>query len=319
VTLKMFAGQPDIPGREGCGEIPEIVEGLLASYRELGGINHLEGANLPNREAIQGITDDLLKLVFPGFYEDDGLRSSAVQYVVGARITSLAERLIAEVERSLRYGHQDSVSRADAEQIVCRFLKSIPETRRRLALDVQAAYEGDPAAVSGDEVILAYPGLTAIAVQRLAHTLYDLKVPLIPRMMTEIAHSATGIDIHPGARIGEFFFIDHGTGVVIGETTEIGDRVKIYQGVTLGAKSFKKDKDGNIVKGGKRHPTIEDDVTIYAGATILGGDTVIGRGSVIGGNVWLLESVPPYSLVTYQEGETRKASLLGEPDLGGGI
>jgi len=160
-----------------------------------------------------------------------------------------------------------------------------------------------------EEVILSYPGLEAITVQRLAHFLYQRGVPIMPRMMTEIAHARTGIDIHPGASIGDFFFIDHGTGVVIGETTTIGNRVKLYQGVTLGAKSFKKDEQGRIVKGGKRHPSLEDDVTVYAGATILGGDTVIGQGSVIGGNVWLIESVAPYTLVSYENGETRLKSM----------
>lgn len=304
---------------ESCRDIPEIVDSLLESYEQLGGINHLDGFNLPNRETIVGVTADLLKLVFPGFYEEHALRSNALRYHVGAVVSSIAERLLREVQKSLNYGAASGVPPADAHKAVCEFLCAIPGIRKLLQKDVRAAYEGDPAAIAQEEVILAYPGLEAIAVQRLAHHLYHQGVPLIPRMMTEVAHSRTGIDIHPGAQIGEHFFIDHGTGVVIGETTIIGDRVKIYQGVTLGAKSFKKDEFGRIVKGGKRHPTIQDDVTIYSGASILGGDTTIGRGSVIGGNVWLLESVPPFSLVTYQEGETRLANLIAKADMGAGI
>ena len=180
------------------------------------------------------------------------------------------------------------------------FLAAIPDVREKLTGDVEAAYEGDPAARGFDEIVVSYPGLLAIAVYRIAHKLYHLDIPLIPRIMTEFAHRATGIDIHPGAHIGARFFIDHGTGVVIGETSKIGDNVRIYQGVTLGALSFKKDPDGRIHKGGQRHPTIEDNVVIYAGATILGGDTVVGKNSIIGGNVWLLESIPPDTTITHQ-------------------
>ena len=187
---------------------------------------------------------------------------------------------------------------ADAKAIVAQFVARLPEVRRLVETDVQAAYEGDPAATSPMEVVMAYPGLYAVAIHRLAHELYELKVPIIPRIMSELAHSKTGIDIHPGARIGEHFFIDHGTGVVVGETTVIGKNVKLYQGVTLGAKSFQKDPEtGALVKGIKRHPNVEDNVVIYAGATILGGDTTIGHDSEIGGSVWLIESVPPNSRV----------------------
>lgn len=186
----------------------------------------------------------------------------------------------------------------DAARLAETFVSRLPEVKRLVDTDVQAAYEGDPAATSPMEVVMAYPGLYAVTVHRLAHELYKLRVPVMPRIMSEIAHSKTGIDIHPGATIGERFFIDHGTGVVIGETTVIGRNVKIYQGVTLGALSFAKDPlTGALVKGVKRHPDVEDDVVIYAGATILGGNTVIGRGSVIGGNVWLKESIPPNSCV----------------------
>ena len=184
-------------------------------------------------------------------------------------------------------------------------IESIPELRKILTLDVKAAYEGDPAAKSYNEIIFSYPGLFAITVHRIAHILYEKDIPLIPRIMSEYAHSLTGIDIHPGAKIGKSFFIDHGTGVVIGETCIIGDNVKIYQGVTLGGKSFPKDQNGNIIRGQKRHPTIEDNVTIYAGATILGGETVIGKNSIIGGNVWITESIPPNSKVTLSENLTK--------------
>ncbi|MBX6378527.1 MAG: serine acetyltransferase [Clostridia bacterium] len=210
-------------------------------------------------------------------------------------------RLSAQIHRSTPHTCPSNEQACPAFAAACRqaeiLLEKLPALQRTLALDIRAAYEGDPAAKSHDEVVLAYPGLFAVAVYRVAHELHLQGVPLIPRMMTEYAHSVTGIDIHPGARIGHSFFIDHGTGVVIGETTEIGDHVKLYQGVTLGALSFPRDEVGNLVRHQKRHPTIEDDVVIYAGATILGGQTVVGRGSVIGGNVWLTESVPPYSKV----------------------
>ena len=187
---------------------------------------------------------------------------------------------------------------SNPDEVVDTFIARLPEVRRMLETDTQAAYEGDPAATSRMEVVMAYPGMYAVTVHRLAHELYRLKVPIIPRIMTELAHSKTGIDIHPGATIGEGFFIDHGTGVVIGETTVIGNNVKIYQGVTLGALSFPKDEStGMLMKGHKRHPNVEDNVVIYAGATILGGDTVIGHDSEIGGNVWLMESIPPHSRV----------------------
>jgi serine O-acetyltransferase len=209
-----------------------------------------------------------------------------------------------EICRSLGKIPPDEATEAKAEEVLTRFLSELPLVRRVLWTDIDAAYEGDPAARSYEEIILAYPALEAIAIYRLAHLLYD-KVPLIPRIMTEWAHSRTGIDIHPGAQIGSNFFIDHGTGVVIGETTEIGARVKLYHAVTLGARSFQKDEHGKIKKGGKRHPTVEDDVTIYPGSTILGGETVIGARSTIGGNVFLTQSVPPDSLVYYEEKQLR--------------
>ena len=190
----------------------------------------------------------------------------------------------------------------DPDRVADDFLAAIPGIYSLLLKDIEALYEGDPAATSREEVIVAYPGFFAIVVYRIAHVLYEMRVPIIPRIMTEFVHQKTGIDIHAGAKIGEYFFIDHGTGIVIGETTVIGDHVKLYQGVTLGAKSFPKDENGNPVKGIKRHPNIEDDVIIYAGATILGGDVTVGKGSVIGGNTWLTKSVPPHSFITNREG-----------------
>jgi serine O-acetyltransferase len=220
------------------------------------------------------------------------------------RIRNLHARLKTEICRSLGKIPPDQATEEKAEEVLSVFLAELPPVRRVLWTDVDAAYEGDPAAKSYEEIILAYPALEAIAIYRMAHLLYD-KVPLIPRIMTEWAHSRTGIDIHPGAKIGSHFFIDHGTGAVIGETCEIGSRVKLYHSVTLGARSFQKDEHGKIKKGGKRHPTLEDDVTIYPNSTVLGGETVIGARSTIGGNVFLVQSVPPDSLVYYEEKQLR--------------
>jgi serine O-acetyltransferase len=213
----------------------------------------------------------------------------------------LQARLKKEICRSLGKIPSDEKTERRADEILRYFLSKLPEVRKMLWTDIDAAYEGDPAAQSYEEIILAYPALEAIAIQRMAHELYSKELPLIPRIMTEWAHSRTGIDIHPGAKIGSHFFIDHGTGVVIGETCEIGSRVKLYHGVTLGARSFQKNEHGKIKKGGKRHPKVEDDVTIYPNSTVLGGETVIGARSTIGGNVFLVQSVPPDSLVYYEE------------------
>ncbi|MCX8045067.1 MAG: serine acetyltransferase [Desulfobacterota bacterium] len=283
-------------------KLATIIENVLGSYASDRGINHLEGPNLPSREAIEEITVECLNVLFPGYYEKQELSKQQVRQYVWEKIVAIYHNLSRETAKSIAAARAAAGDESVEAAVSCTmaFLGRIPLIREKLTLDVQAAYEGDPAAQSFDEIILSYPGLFAIAVYRIAHELYHLEVPFIPRIMTEFAHRATGIDIHPGAHIGESFFIDHGTGVVIGETTVIGNNVRIYQGVTLGALSFKKDKNGRIIKGGKRHPTIEDNVVIYAGATILGGDTVIGKNSVIGGNVWLLESVPPNTTVTHQ-------------------
>jgi len=224
---------------------------------------------------------------------------------IRVRVRTLRARLKTEICRSLGKIPPNEATEEKADKFLADFFKDLPNVRRLLWTDIDAAFEGDPAARSYEEIILAYPSLEAIAIQRMAHVLYQMDLPLIPRIMTEWAHSRTGIDIHPGARIDSHFFIDHGTGVVIGETCEIGKRVKLYHSVTLGARSFQKDEHGKIKKGGKRHPTVEDDVTIYPGSTILGGQTVIGARSTIGGNVFLVQSVPPDSLVYYEEKQLR--------------
>jgi serine O-acetyltransferase len=278
------------------------IDRILESYEKIGGINHLEGPNLPSRQSVVRIVDDLQSLIFPGFRAEENLDLSSIRYAIGEKVVSISRALSLEVEKSLRYTcriqkdcarHQDCHS--EAVEIVQGLLDSIPEIRALVSMDVTAANRGDPAARSDEEVILSYPGVEAIMVHRISHELWVRDVSLIPRIMSEYIHGKTGIDIHPGARIGTSFFIDHGTGVVIGETTVIGDNVKLYQGVTLGALSVQKE-----LANKKRHPTIEDEVTIYAGATILGGNTVVGKGSIIGGNVWLVESVPPHSRIMHQ-------------------
>ena len=284
--------------------LEDVVAAILASYRDQGEIGHMEGGTLPSREPIWAAVEDLLRILFPGFLETTPLAAEEVPERTGSRVRSVASRLAAEIEHGLRFESGTSVAAADCDDCAARawaavrhLLDAIPAIRAVLSTDIQAAFDGDPAAHSNAEIVIAYPGLQAIAVYRLAHVLYEDGVPIVPRVMTEYAHSRTGIDIHPGAKIGKRFFIDHGTGVVIGETCEIGDGVKIYQGVTLGARSFPRDDRGRAIKGAKRHPDIEAGVTIYSGATILGRVT-IGRGSVIGGNVWLVHSVPPGSRVT---------------------
>ena len=275
-------------------ETSSITESLLSSYQELGGINHLDGANLPSKCAIASLGSDLLQLLFPGFFEAEAIRRGEVATLTKTRIADVMERLEIEIRPSLA-SQKDAPADvpAAAHRLACGFLHSLPTVRALLKTDVQAAFDGDPAAGSYDEVILAYPGLEAIAVQRMAHVLYTSGVPLIPRMMTEWAHGRTGIDIHPGAQIGERFFIDHGTGVVIGETARLGRNVKLYQGVGLVARSL---AAGQQLKGKRRHPSLEDFVTIYANATIVG-DITVGHGSTIGANVFVTESVAADSIV----------------------
>lgn len=261
----------------------------------------MDGKNLPSKTAIASITVDLLRLLFPGFFDEKVIHSSEVKIETATLIDAVLGRLEDEICKSLEYapvGAENRESRALAHTVTVELLGNLPRLRDLLQTDAEAAYLGDPAALSKEEIIVAYPFIEAIAVQRLAHELYKRNISLIPRIMTEWAHSRTGMDLHPGARIGSHFFVDHCTGTVVGETCLIGDHVKMYQGVSLIARSL---SGGQQLKGVKRHPTIEDHVTIYAGATIMGGDTVVGAGSTIGANVFLTSSVPPRSLVIPDE------------------
>ncbi len=260
----------------------------MASYDEVGGINHVDCGNLPSKQAIAALCEDMLHLLFPGFFSEEAVTSDELQLMTHELVAGIRQRLNVEVRRTARLNGDSA--QADSEGLVCHFMLALPKVRALLQTDVEAAFKGDPAARSFEEIILAYPGLEAIAIQRAAHVLYKENVPLIPRMMTEWAHGRTGIDIHPGAQIGTHFFIDHGTGVVIGETAQLGNHVKLYQGVGLVARSL---AAGQALRGKKRHPTLEDNVTVYANATIVGGDTIIGAHSTIGANVFILESVPP--------------------------
>ena len=283
-------------------KIENLVGKITQTYKGDTGINFIDASNLPVRDKIIEILDLLIEVLFPGYTGKRTVTQSNVNYVIIDILYHVYTELSEQIERACKYrcrmencdtGDCRQMARSAAEYLLTR----LPGIRQLLKGDVGAAFDGDPAAKSYEEIVLSYPCIIAIATYRIAHELYIKQVPLIPRIMTECAHAKTGIDIHPGAKIGKNFFIDHGTGVVIGETTVIGDNVKIYQGATLGALSFPKDERGNIIKGGKRHPTIKDNVTIYAEATILG-DVVIGKGAVIGGNVWIKQSVPPGVTVT---------------------
>ncbi len=284
----------------------DITKQLMASYARKGGINHIDGKNLPSKSVIAGITLDLLRLLFPGFFDDMLLHSSEIGDVTAELVDSVLARLTNEIRKSLEYaptvGRIDSNIPALAHELTLRFLCNLPHIRELLETDTEAAYNGDPAALSKEEVIVAYPFIEAVAVQRLAHELYLDNIPLIPRIMTEWAHTRTGMDLHPGARIGTHFFADHGTGTVVGETAIIGNHVKMYQGVGLVAKSL---AAGQALRGQKRHPTIGDRVTLYAGSTIMGGDTIIGAGSTVGASVFLTTSVPPNSLVLLEANNVR--------------
>jgi len=280
--------------------VTKLTNDLITSYARVGGINHLDGKNLPSKRAITSLTKDLLRLLFPGFFDEKLVHSSEIKAETAVLLDSVIGNLEDEIRKSLEYNPPARLAKKDipgeAHQLTLQLLGCLPHLREILQADVEAAYNGDPAALSKEEIIVAYPFVEAIAVQRLAHQLYLKEVTLIPRIMTEWAHARTGMDLHPGARIGTHFFIDHGTGTVVGETSEIGNHVKMYHGVTLGAKST---SGGQQLRGKKRHPTIEDRVTIYPGATILGGATVIGADSTIGGNVFIMDSVAPNSLVIY--------------------
>ncbi len=308
-------------------QLPGVVKSLVESIESLPRLEHLNRVYLPNRDIIIGCIHKLRQLLFPGYFGNQQLTSQNITYRIGELVIELSDLLIEQVSRCLRYrenlkelnGGDNECRECDkqAADIVAIFFERLPAIREILATDVQAAFEGDPAAQSTDETILSYPGLFAISVQRMAHEFYRQDVPLLPRVMTEYAHSLTGIDIHPGAELGRSFFIDHGTGVVIGETTKIGENVKIYQGVTLGALA---PEYGQQLRGQKRHPTIEDHVVIYAGATILGGETVIGQKARIGGNVFITSSVPPLNQVTMEPPklkfrDRRRKSERGEAEI----
>ena len=280
--------------------VTQLTNQLIESYARVGGINHLDGKNLPSKRAITAITQDLLRLLFPGYFDEHLIHSSELKAETAALIDAVLGKLEDEIRKSLEYHPPADLAKKDiaraAHDLTVEFLGRLPAIRELLQTDVQAAYDGDPAALSKEEVMVSYPFVEAIAVQRLAHELYLRDVPLIPRIMAEWAHSRSGMEIHPGAQIGTHFFVDHCTGTVVGETAVIGNHVKMYQGVTLGAKST---AGGQQLRGKRRHPTIENNVTIYPGATILGGDTTIGAGSTIGGNVFVMNNVAPNSLVIY--------------------
>jgi serine O-acetyltransferase len=291
-------------------KINRAAEELVESYTAEGvKIHHLDRRSLPSHAEIIRVLVTIHELLFPGYIGAQGLTGASLRLHVESRMTWLYETLTEQINRAIAHGTKLDTACANTDLVAsdcaAEFLARLPALREILASDVQAAYEGDPAATCLDEIIFSYPSIYAVMVYRLAHELYKMRVPLIPRIMTEHAHHRTGIDIHPGTEIGSRFFMDHGTGVVIGGTAIIGNNVKLYQGVTLGAFSFDKDAKGELIRNTKRHPTIEDDVVIYAGATILGGETVIGRGSVIGGNVWLTHSVPPGTRVLQESPNLR--------------
>jgi len=288
-------------------EIKSITQDILADYDKERHIDKLDVFNQPDTKVIYELIGELTRVAYPGYVKDPNYRIYDIRGNLSMVIEDIAFRLNKQIAIALRYGMKLdeetlAATRMESQRITLAFLRQIPKIREYLATDVEALFDGDPAAESADEIIFAYPGLYAVTVFRFAHELYKLNVPVIPRIMTELAHSKTGIDINPGATIGKYFMIDHGTGIVIGETTEIGEHVKIYQGVTLGALST---SGGRKLFNKKRHPTIEDNVTIYSGASILGGDTVIGKGSLIGGNVFLTHSVPPETRVSVKSQELR--------------
>jgi serine O-acetyltransferase len=305
----MLGPQEIMPTGNRYHELEAAIDGVFATYQGDDPLNSLDTAALPNKRAVIEAYSHLEPALFMGFYSQRSLDPHNLRHGIAEHLYAAHALLLDQIDRALRYRSWHGrvlpgCALATAEEVVLNLMRALPEVRRLLAGDVQAAYRGDPAAESLEEIVFSYPSLKAIAAYRIAHVLRRACVPMIPRIITEHAHGNTGIDISPGATVGERFFIDHGTGVVIGETAVIGDDVKLYQGVTLGALSVPNRGDTR-----KRHPTLEDEVTVYAGATILGGDTVIGRGSVIGGNVWLVSSVPPGSKVF---GRGREPSLVGE-------
>jgi serine O-acetyltransferase len=286
-------------------ELEEVIDQVAHSYDGGHEIDSLESAALPNRRAVIEALNHLKPVIYMGFYSTRPLNKGNLRYSLSEHLHPAYEILVEQIARAQHWECACSRSivppdPAWAEQVVLRLFAKLPHLRTLLNLDVRAAFEGDPAAKSVEEIIYSYPTIQAITTYRIAHELFEEQVSLLPRILAEHAHGKTGIDIHPGAKIGKSFFIDHGTAVVIGETAVIGDNVKLYQGVTLGAISLPRDPDGALVRNRKRHPTLENNVTIYSGATILGGDTVIGEGSVIGGNMWIVESVPPHTKITHE-------------------
>jgi serine O-acetyltransferase len=285
-------------------KLPQLVDKIMNNYETFGGMDHLEGKDLPSKKVVVEVLEDLLTMFFPGYLGKSEITKANIRYFLGNTLASVHTRLTAEVEKSLKYICRKvkecphDVCHKRAQVVVKELLERLPEIRSIVSGDIEAAYNGDPAAVSTEEVIISYPCVLAITTYRIAHELYLRGIPLIPRIMSEHVHSLTGIDIHPGAKIGKNFFIDHGTGVVIGETAEIGDNVKIYQGVTLGALSFPKDEKGALIRGRKRHPTIGNNVVIYSGATLLGPDAIVGDNVVIGGNVWITSRVASGTKIT---------------------
>ncbi|MDX2051514.1 MAG: serine O-acetyltransferase EpsC [Polyangiaceae bacterium] len=291
---------PNIPPTR-IEELEDAIDAVVDSYSGPQEINNLESAALPNKRAVITALNHLKPIIYIGFYSQRSLNPHNLRFAISEHVYPAYEILTGQINRAVTYekrAHRDAKPDCEdfSQSVVLRLFNRLPELRRILNADLLAAYEGDPAARSVEEVVFSYPAIEALTCHRIGHILFQEGVPMIPRIISEYAHSATGIDIHPGAKIGEGFFLDHGTGVVIGETCEIGTNVKVYQGVTLGAISTKRSDHPNGLAR-KRHPTLENDVTIYSGATILGGDTVIGAGSVIGGNVWLTKSVPPGSKI----------------------
>ena len=288
-------------------EVPKVVKELMSSWSSKDCFEHISPVSIPSQEKVIAIVEQAKRILFPGYFTRSKLHAANLEYYIGKQTTDLYDQLAEQIVMAIRHDcRRNELPCTNCEtrshRLALAFVQTLPKVAAVLATDVRAALEGDPATKSPDEVIFCYPGLLATIIFRLAHELYLLKVPIIPRIMTEYAHNQTGIDIHPGATIGQSFFIDHGTGVVIGETTVIGDNVRIYQGVTLGALSLPRDA-GEKMRNMKRHPTIEDNVIVYSNTTILGGETVIGKGSVIGGNIWLTESVAPGTKVLLKRPE----------------
>lgn len=294
----------------------KLVTEIAMNYRKNSVFSLYDSSNSVNKAEIIEILKELRQLIFPGFFESKKLSNDTIEYYIGNLLISIEEKLHRQIKYALLYKNHankesnDLYLKEKTDKICLAFLQSLPKLQKYIATDVKAAYNGDPAAGDVEQIIFSYPGIFAVSIYRIAHELYEMSVPFIPRIMTEYAHNETGIDINAGAKIGKYFFIDHGTGVVIGETCTIGDNVKLYQGVTLGALST---RGGQSLQGVKRHPTVEDNVTIYSGASILGGDTVIGKNSVIGGNAFITKSVPEYTKVSIKNPELKFRDSDSEP------